>query len=265
VLPYFEVAPDGRTALFAVRNEGDEEIKVRFSYHSADGDRLAAETCSLAARAVRTVNLREVDGSSADGECSVEGAGDAPVELTSGFVRIQAELIQADLPDDGPSNGTEADVFLSGDFLLVSPAEGLAAGGALVDTDPSRRPPQLCARWSTRLIHDGAGRTTELLVYADEPETGDDGWSLTGTIRDSRGIELGRARFAAGSADRVLRVESREILERLREDGALFGTIEWSSDDGRLVHVATRFQDANGLSILVPGVCLEAPEPETMP
>jgi len=272
VLPYFEVDPaeGGVTTLLAVRNEGDGEVAVVFDYFGTDGTGpVFQETCTLPRRGLRTVDLREL-GLAQEAGCTA--AGD-PSGLTTGFVEVRTPELEPPSPEGGgaPDGGGAPAVFLRGDYARIDPASRQAAGAALLDSDPAA----LCRRWSTRVLH-GGGLGTDFIVYA--PPEGDGSGSLpaaTWTLRDAQG------RCVAGDEEPCPAVElelqgvasqvtSGDLLAELAElpgPGDL-GSMEWDLLDRR-GHVSTRFRadlgDGKEFSILVPGVCLDEPDPPDEP
>ena len=96
VLPYFEVDCARRTALFAVRNGGEDAAILDVGYYDAAGKLLGGEVVTLEPRAVKTANLRDVI-------VDCDPAGTADPEPVRGFVEI--------------GSGTEG-ALLAGDFLL---------------------------------------------------------------------------------------------------------------------------------------------------
>jgi uncharacterized repeat protein (TIGR01451 family) len=234
LLPYFSVDrsnPDGATTLFAVRNRTDREVQVRYEYFSSDDTLQFGESKPLAGHATRTVNLRDIPGP------------------TTGFVRITA------VPD--PSAPERLEQILSGDYIRLAPVPlrshpDLAAGSALIDTDPQRSPRQLCHRWDVRFIKNArSSRETFFAFFLDEPTSGPvatgkvfrkDGTLLTTISLDAPPGPL--VAFEKSAAD--LGLDSGE------------GSIEW--DLGPLGHVATLFKSGGSFgTILVPGVCRDTP------
>jgi uncharacterized repeat protein (TIGR01451 family) len=269
VLPYFELDPvqGGATTLLAVRNEGDGEVGVAFEYFDAAGDGpVFEETCTLPSRGSRTVDLGQLGPAEEEGCAAV---GD-PSALSTGFVEVRTVE-----PDPPPPEGEETpEVFLSGDYVRIGPAEGQAAGEALLDTDPSATPPALCRRWSTRVLHAG-GLETDFVLYA--PRQGGDSEedaTVTWTLRDERGACVAPENGECPGTPLILeavasQVGSADLLGMLELEGDRFGSIEWTFPEGLRGQVSTRFRADLGsggeLSALVPGVCLDEPAPPDEP
>lgn len=228
ILPYFEVDPDnpvGITTLLAVRNETDENVQVLYQYVSAAGVPLLPQPSPLpplAGHGTRTVNLRDILA--------------GPDRIT-GFVKITS------------TGGT-----LSGDFVRIDPQRRLAAGGALVDADPHRQPPQLCNSWDVRFLPGGppANIATDFVFYVDNG-TGDPVkgkvYGEGGTPEGDRTVSSPLAAFQVPAAGLQLPTGN--------------GSVEWTFPDGVKGHVAARFTAQGGFSVLVPGVCRD-PSPDSL-
>jgi uncharacterized repeat protein (TIGR01451 family) len=243
VLPYFEVDLDseGRTTLFALRNEGEKRVELSVEYFDRQGGiafgGMASEMVGLEPKKIQTFNLR--DPARASG-LLVSKADEPDI---SGFVRIQ------------PAAGFDGEVVLSGDYFRVDPQAGRAAGEALVKAGPEGSSTQLCRGWVTRLIAGGDfGGTTELVFYAPS-STGAGGSSLEGNVYDESG-EFERAiLLPAGEVAFDLEV-GPDIDELGIDPPVFFGSIEWDLLDGP-GHVSTLFRTSGGYSVLIPGVCLD--------
>lgn len=109
---------------------------------------------------------------------------------------------------------------LSGDFVRLDPARGLALGGALVDTDPQRSPPQLCRRWNVRFLQgDPPGSTTSFVFHVHHSGTG------------SAGTAIGQVYGEAGG-NPVRSVQTPIQLNAFQVEGSSLGltgkgSIEW--------------------------------------
>lgn len=251
VVPYYEAGPDpaGSTALLAVRNEGEGTVTVELRYHGLGApEPVVVETCALAPREVRTVNLRDLPDLD-DPRCRRRGEAGAAVPLR-GHVEIEA------VPPGGGNDGVEATgpVFLSGDYLRLRPAAGWAAAGVLVDTDPGAAPPGICRRWVTRLVHLGeGGTTTDVVLHAPTADGASGRLQVHGVLY---GAEGGVLRELDLDLDGVARQVGAGAL--LPAGGELSGSAEWTFPDDRPGHVSTLLR-SEGLAVLVPGTCLDRP------
>ena len=139
VLPYFENDVTGGTftsTLFAVRNPSiTGGTTATVSYFDLQGNLLTTENLSIAASAVFTRNLRDVNGLAVD-----------PDGFSRGFAVIQSK---------DP---------LSGDTFQVNPVGNFATGDRLIGMT------ELCLSWDFRFVQGGAfdGGTT-LQVFVDTP------------------------------------------------------------------------------------------------
>jgi uncharacterized repeat protein (TIGR01451 family) len=228
LVPYFEIGPAaGATTLLTVRNEAEDSVKVRYEYFSDDGKLRHAETLPLAARATRTVDLHGVK--------ELQG-------LTRGYVQISS--IESPMQEER---------ILSGDFVRLDPARGLALGGALVDTDPQRSPRQLCRRWNVRFLQgDPPGSTTSFVFYVHHNSTGSPG-TATGQV------------YGEAGGNPVRSVQTPINLTAFQVEGSSLGltgkgSIEWDLGDGVEGNVAGVLR-TGGLSVLVPGVCSPGSQP----
>jgi uncharacterized repeat protein (TIGR01451 family) len=216
IVPYFEVDPsNGATTLFAVRNETEGNVDVAAEYFSAGGTSLKTPKDMLAAHATLTVNLRDVPGLSGQGYVQITGSG-----------------------------------RLSGDFVFL--ASSKASGGALVDTDPDRKPPQLCQRWDVRFLENlTLGTTTDFIFYIKDNTAA----NVTGQAYREDGGAPVAVSIPAGLKSRTsFRLPASGLPAVL-----VSGSLEWNLGDGVLGNVAAIFT-RGGSSVLIPGVCRdEAP------
>jgi hypothetical protein len=104
IVPRFSVdttSPSGTTTLIAVRNLTDLPLSVDLNYYTVTGTLQRSDTVSLAARAVKTVNLRDVPGLGVDPSGTatgyVEAFGPASVDGTPNFA---GDFFQVDVGDD---------------------------------------------------------------------------------------------------------------------------------------------------------------------
>jgi uncharacterized repeat protein (TIGR01451 family) len=227
LVPYFEVGPTaGETTLFAVRNETEVDVKVRYEYFSTDGKLRHSETLPLAAHALRTVDLQSVN--------ELQG-------LTQGYVRIST--IESPLHEGR---------ILSGDFMRLDPAHGLALSSALVDTGPQRSPQQLCRRWNVRFLQgDPQGSTTSFVFYIRHDSVHHDSTGSPGTA-------TGQVYGEAGG-NSVRSVQTPAGLDAFQVEGSSLGltgkgSVEWDLGEGLEGNVASVLRMGE-LSVLVPGVC----------
>lgn len=229
VVPYLEIDPAdpaGATTLLAVRNATDTGAVVRYEYFAADGTCLLAEEGPLGPQATRTVNLRDV--------WNWHDLGP-----TAGYVEVKLVA-----PPSGGSPRLEQ--VLSGDFLRLDPQDGLAGGGALVDTDPGRSPRQLCRFWDVRFVNGGAfGGSTDFLFYVPRaPGTAAD---ITGTVHYDDGTLPSVVSFMTPD---VSFIRGSNLLNL----DPTPGTIEWDLGAGVAGYAAAVLKTA-GSAVLIPGVC----------
>jgi uncharacterized repeat protein (TIGR01451 family) len=222
LIPYFEVGPAaGATTLFTVRNEAAGTVKVRYEYFSDDGKLRHSETLPLAARATRTVDLHDVQ--------ELQGS-------TRGYVQISSV--------ESPAHEER---ILSGDFVRLDPAHGLALGGALVDTDPQRSPPQLCRRWNVRFVQGDPPGSATSFVFHVHPRSAGNPAAATGQV------------YGEAGGNPVRSVQTPVDRNAFQVEGASLGltgkgSVEWDLGDGAEGNVAGVLRTGN-LSVLVPGVC----------
>jgi len=115
-------------------------------------------------------------------------------------------------------------------------------GGALVDTDLNRVPPQLCSRWSVRFISGASGTTRFVFLLGSGS-----GGMVTGKVYGEDGVYI-KDVTVPGSA--AFELEAAELAL-----GTAAGSIEWDLG-GLQGNVAAVFKRADGLSVLVPGACV---------
>jgi len=216
VVPYFQVEPSGTTTLFAVRNESGVPVSAHYDCFSSGNP-----------------------NPSCHGDLSLGAHATHTVNLrivvtppASGYVRVEA-----DSPDP------QAPVRLSGDFVRVDLAAGRAVGGALVDTDPQRMPRQLCSRWSVRFLSGSAG-TTKFVFYLESGSGG----KVAGKVYGEDGNPVSDVPDVTVSVPSAFELD----VAALPSPG---GSIEWDLG-GLQGNVAAVFKTADGLSVLVPGVCV---------
>lgn len=137
LVPYFETDlddPQGVSTLFAVRNESDRPLTVRILYLTRVGaEAQAQEEITIAPRAVRTVNLRDVAGLQPEADGIARGL-------------VVLGVVGADSISD----------LLSGDFFVVDPRTDFATGQTLLNTSLDDPGNELCAEWGTRFFNGGS-------------------------------------------------------------------------------------------------------------
>jgi uncharacterized repeat protein (TIGR01451 family) len=236
ILPSFEVdrsKPDGLTTYFAVHNETEDSILLQISYFDDTGkpSNINPQKIPLRGHEISTVDLRNV--------LAVEG-------ISKGFVQIKATFPPAD---------PELSRVLSGDYVRVDPARGLA-GGALVEDNKDRSPKQLCRKWDVRFVEfPSLGSTTDFVFYYSTPPTKDP--MATGTAYDEQGNNP--------KGILVSLSPSVSFLRSAKDLGlAGSGSVEWDlgvDATGQDVkgHVAMLFigmgAERRRYSVLIPGVC----------
>ncbi|RMH21686.1 MAG: hypothetical protein D6696_05220 [Acidobacteria bacterium] len=231
VLPYFAVDagdPQGETTLFAVRNNGSSPVTVRFTYFAAGGgDAAVVEERQIAPHAVRTVNLRAVEG------LPVDDRG-----LAEGFVVAQAL---------GAAAGAGV---LSGDFFRLDPAQAAANGGSLrpaLDTS--------CRRWSHRFLSGGpfTGSTRIAFLALDRPATGP---AVAGNVYNEAGDLVA---VVSVTADQ----DAFEISDADLELPVKFGSIDWVFQGQGHGAVSATFSASGLFSVGAEAACTE--DAETIP
>lgn len=133
VLPHFDLGPNlGRdsTTLFSVRNsQGPSDL--RYDYFDEFGNLVVSEVQQLAGQAIRSVNLRDIDG--------------LP---SSGWVGIT-------VLDTGSSDISRFQI-IHGDWFSVDTANDFAGGDRLLATLDPEAGASLCKTWEVRLLQGGA-------------------------------------------------------------------------------------------------------------
>ncbi len=147
VLPWFEVDlndPNGASTFFSVRNETTALAAVRVSYFAADraGNPQAVQNFNLAAKQIRSVALRTVNGLLADDDGFARGY--AIIETVGGEQVIQ------------------------GDFYQINPDQAFATGDRLVNADPNSLDEDLCSLFTLRFLNGGGfSGGTEIVIWLD--------------------------------------------------------------------------------------------------
>jgi len=232
LVPYFEVELVGATTLLAVRNESESDVDIDYEFWSADGTspfRVAPRR--LHAHETRTENLRFVP--------ELQG-------LSKGYIRVGVT-----------GNPAHRARILSGDFVRVDPVSGLASGGALVDTDLHRSPPQICRKWNVRFLNgEPPGSSTDIVFYVDR-----DG--RTGSLGAATGQVISAAGAPMGTVHADLSAAFQFPLLGVTDQGDASpgsGSVEWDLGADMagmdVVGNVASILKAGGLSVLVPGVCL---------
>ena len=194
VLPYFEVDrndPSGETTMFAVRNNSSTPVGVRISYYDArnDAQPVATEDRGIGAHAVRTVNLRFVDGLETDAS-----------GISRGYVVVE------------PLGGQEA--HLTGDYFRVDATGSEANGGSLVTGETTA-----CRRWSHRFLSGGGfdgGTRIAFLALDPAPQ----GPTVVGNVFDEAGNQIHTVALTSDEA-------AFEVADTDLELPIPFGSIEW--------------------------------------
>jgi hypothetical protein len=228
--------------LFAVRNGTAQEVSVRYEYRSADGSLLHGEVLPLAGHAVRAVNLRDLGP-------VVSAAQDGSA---TGFVRIEALAAPP-----------RTERILGGDFMYVDPLRTLAAGEALVETDPERLPPQLCRRWSVRLLQGGPlGLATTFVFFVNPDEGAEDPAPLaTGRVFGEDGGFVAPVQVPGA----LTALQAFEVAASGLGLEAQLGSVEWEfREEGRRGHISALVSAAGGFSVLLPGICADTLEDQEL-
>jgi hypothetical protein len=142
--------PNGVTTLFAVRNQLDTPIDVELRYYQADAPQSPQRTdaVALAAKAIKTVNVRQVPGLAVDADGVARGYVVA-VALTEG-ARIQ------------------------GDFFRVTPGEDFASGFRMLNVDPASAHNDLCGLFTMRFLNGGGFDSgTRFIIWLEADEAPD--------------------------------------------------------------------------------------------
>lgn len=215
LLPRYEVDttnPSGITTLFAVRNEGGTPVDLTLRYHRTDGPQAPqySENLTLAAKAVKTVNIRSVPNLATD-----------PDGIRRGFVVIEAS--------------TEGATVM-GDFFQITPGENFANGSRLLNIDPTSNHNDLCNLFSMRFLNGGGFDSGTLFtVFLDLPLAPTGSTAVMDILAyDEAGVLLlARETFA----DEVsFQVTASELLSPTVTTD--FGAIEFQFRDGVVGHIA---------------------------
>ncbi len=173
LVPYYESDhrdPSGADTLFAVHNETDQTLPVRILYLTrAAAEEQQVQETTLAPRATKTINLRDVPGLAVDGDGIARGL------VILGVV--------------GPAHQASSNL-LTGDFFYLDPRTGQSTGGNLANLSLDDPGNELCAEWSTRFFNGGfLGGHTEYRAVVDVPQGSADFDSPTavGTVYDEAG------------------------------------------------------------------------------
>ncbi|HLE84728.1 MAG TPA: hypothetical protein VJG13_10355, partial [Thermoanaerobaculia bacterium] len=252
----FPFDPGGETVRLTVRNRSARAALVELRYFDAAGGCVVfSEQSVLPAGGAQAIDLHAHLRHGFNEFC--------PWQESFGRVTGYVEVQEVPIVDQNARLVYRSD--LSADFVRISPDGAEAAGGSLIDTGPGLAPPQICRRWSTRLLH-GPEAETELTFYMggeeENPLVGDP-LSVTGAFRDETGdclrdspdepcredLQLSRsaAVFRLTSSDPELGLGATEF----------FGTVEWTFPDDRPGHVTTRFRSPGSFAAQIPGICLE--------
>ncbi|RMH15639.1 MAG: hypothetical protein D6696_20105 [Acidobacteria bacterium] len=151
LLPYFEVdftSPQGRTTLFAVRNDDDAPVAVTIDYFEANRPAVPqlSESLTLGPKQVVTTNVRAKNVIRDDDD------------VARGYA-----VIRADRPT------------IQGDYFQLDDANDFAAGDRLVNADPDSPHNELCRFYTIRSFNGGpfdGGTTFTIWLESDVPATG---------------------------------------------------------------------------------------------
>lgn len=161
LVPLFEVDtsdPFGDTTLFGIRNVTEEPISATVEYFDRKSNLVRTDMIEIAARAVSTVNVRDVGGL----DDLVEED-----DYARGFVRVTTETAGA----------------LVGDYFNVDLGNDFASGERMVGLD------DLCKVVDTRFLDFGSG--SKLVIFVEQPQGDDPGSdppTAILTLRDEDGF-----------------------------------------------------------------------------
>ncbi len=235
LLPYYLVEKNnisGASTLFAVRNESASPVDITISYFETDRPQTAqrVENVTLAAKQVKTVQIRDVP------DLLVDGDG-----FARGFVIFET---------------VDGSAALQGDYFQVTPGEGFASGDRLLNIDPISANNELCRRFTARYLNGGAfsgGTSFFIWLQSDGPPS-----SETPVLFYTLYGESGETVFnAAVHSDRVAFTEKAATLVTLGPvSGPNFGVIEFEFNE-TVGHIAAVL-DASGLySVGIDAVCMD--------
>lgn len=238
LVPYFEVDrrnPGGTNTLFAVRNETDREVPVRILYLTVVGAvEQQVQEITIAPHAIRTVNLRDVPGLTADAR-----------GIARGLVVLGAV---------GTSAGSSE--LLSGDFFFVRPETGYATGNTLVNMSLDDTGNEFCAEWGTRYLRGGGfGGSSIFRFVVDEPSGAReiDPPTAVGTIYDEAGAAV--QSFEIRTDAYTFDLESAELAPASAPFGSL--SIRFPATRGALLVEHSGFET---LSIAFKAACRDGVE-----
>ncbi len=224
ILPFYYVETNdtsGETTLYAVRNNSAEPITVRYRYFRGTSQTaVLVEDLTLAAHAVRTVNLRNVQGLP---------TGNNPV--ATGF--MVAEVTNSALPA----------AVISGDYFRYEPPEA-ANGGALLPVSAAE-----CRRWSHRFFSGGAFGGTSQIAFLVQNRPAE-GPVVAGNVFDEAGNQVGTV---AITSDQVAFEMSNTDLQL----PVNFGSIEWVFQGDAHGVVTSTFTAGGNISVGTEAACIE--------
>lgn len=234
LVPYYEVDPEdpsGPDTLFAVHNETDLDLPVRILYLTrTDAQEQRVEEISLAPRATKTINLRDVPGLAVDAD---------------GIARGLVILGVVGSANDGSSD------LLSGDFFYVDSRTDYATASNLANLSIDDPGNELCAEWGSRFLNGGAfsGRT-EYRVVVDMPQGGADFASPTaiGTVYDESGAAV--QSFEIRTDLHTFRLSAADLVPPDMHFGSL--AIRFPSTEGLVLAEHSGF---NRLSVALKAAC----------
>ena len=234
VLPYFEVDtgnPGGTTVLYAIRNESTLPIEVDIKYYEIDSPFAPQLTqrVTLAAKAIKPVNIRDVSPLEIDGD-----------GFKRGYVRFEVV---------GGSG------VLAGDFFRVDPDDDFASGYRLVNADPASAADERCSVLTFRFLRGGLFSGGTKIYYWLDLATLPQADTINYSVYDEAGTLV-----STGSLANTDRVASKVAVEQLLVGpaaGLNAGAIEFQFSGGVVGHVAGAINASGRFSVGFEAVCRE--------
>lgn len=241
-IPYYEVdlnAPGGKTLLFAIHNPGSLDAEVTVNYFGTDDTFGGSQVFTLGGRAVRTINLRDVDSF-------------LPPADPDGFVRGQISIEAGDPFNPG------VDRLITVDYFSVTPNEDFATGqraSPFHEMVSGPLSPFKCDVWSIRFLNGGPfSGGTQVVLWIDRPQTPPMP-SLHVDVYDESGTFHGGADIATDQ--NTDEVPIGEILSAAGVSGVQFGVLLIDFADATDGGYVSATYDAEGeFSIGLRGGCL---------
>ncbi len=239
LLPFFAVdtiTPGGSTTLYAIRNESTSPVDVVIRYYGVDRPDLPQNeaTIALAAKAVRTVDIRSVITPL---DLQVDGDG-----FARGYVTFATE---------------EGEAVIHGDYFLLNDAQNFASGARLVNVDPSSNGNDLCNRFSMRFLDSAlffdSGTVFTVWIQSAEPLAGD-AFSYF-VYNQAGGDEQLTSNFPA--ADVAFQVSANLLMSANPGLDLEFGAIEFEFADGRVGHISAVMSAFDRFSVGYEATCLD--------